>query len=314
MRGPTDGGASAWFPAALLVGAAIGTPAPARTQEAVPGATRAVDAKTFEYGAPGLRISADLSYLFTSGNSRTGTLGYGIDLERRWERQGLALSASGTQSSSAADLDFALGTADDFQVVRPDPETTAEYYAFRSRYDYRLSDRVFVLTGAGWERNLFSGLRSRFVAEAGFGYVLIADERTDFHARLGATYTNNKEVIQNPALENNFAGARLSWTLKHELTDTAKLFHDLVLDENLKQTDDFRVDASLGLSVSLSSRLALKVNYRLLHRNLPALEELSLRNASGADLGTVAVPLEKVDHGLSVSLVFTFARDSGDGS
>lgn len=286
-------------------------PAPLAAQPAVPGGTPSVDAKAFDYGAPGLKVSADLSYVFTSGNSRTGTLGFGFDLTRRWERQGLALSASGTQASSSADLDFALGTSDSFEVVRPDPEPTAEYYAVRSRYDYRLSERVFVLAGGGWERNLFSGLRSRLVAEAGFGYVLVADESTDFRARLGATYTNNREVVANPALEDNFAGARLSWTLKRQLTDTADLVHDLVLDENLKQTDDFRADASASLSVSVSSRLALKVSYRLLYRNLPALRELPLQDASGAALGTVAVPLRKVDQGLSVSLVFAFERADG---
>ena len=207
-------------------------------------------------------------------------------------------------------LDFALGSADSFEVVRPDPETTAEFYALRGRYDYRLSEHVFVLAGAGWQRNLFSGLRSRFVAAAGFGYVIAAGESTDFRARAGATYTNNKEVVVNPELENNFAGARLSWTLKRRLTGTADLVHDLVLDENLNQTDDFRADASIALSVSISSLLALKVNYRLLYRNLPALEQLPLRDPAGFDVGRVAVPLRKVDQGLSVSLVFELQRRS----
>lgn len=288
--------------------------APVFAQQAVPKSTPAVDAKAFDYGAPGLKMKADLSYVMTGGNSRTGTLGFGFDLDRRWERQGFLLSTGGTRSSSSVDLDFALGTTDSFEVVRPAPEPTAELYNVRTRYDYRLSERFFTLAGAGWERNLFSGLRSRLVAEAGFGVVIATDERTDFRARLGATYTNNQEVVPNPDLENNFAGARLSWTLKRRLTETAELLHDLVLDENLSQTDDFRADASLSLSVSVSSRLALEVSYRLLYRNLPALDELPLRGLDGTDLGRVAVPLRKVDQGLGVSLVFNFERRSDEGS
>jgi hypothetical protein len=288
--------------------------APAAAQPAVPGRTPAVDAKAFDYAAPGLEMKADLSYVLTSGNSRTDTLGFGFDLDRRWERQGLLFSAGGTRASSSVDLDYALGRADSFELVRPDPEPTAESYNLRSRYDHRLSQRFFILAGTGWERNLFSGLRSRLVAEAGFGYVILADERTDFRVRLGGTYTNNKEVVPNPDLDDNFAGGRLSWTLKRHLTGTAELIHDLVLDENLNQTDDFRADASLGLSVSISSRLALKVNYRLLFRNLPALQELPLRDAAGLSLGTVSVPLRRVDQGLGVSLVFNFERSSEQGS
>jgi putative salt-induced outer membrane protein YdiY len=288
--------------------------APLGAQDAAPGGTPAVDAKAFEFGAPGLRLSANLGYVATSGNSRSATLGFGFDLDRRWESQGVTLSASGTRASSSADLDFALGTSDSFEVVRPDPEPSAEYYGVRGRYDHRLSQRVFALGGAGWERNLFAGLRSRFVAEAGFGYVILADASTDFRARVGATYTNNREVVPNPELENNFAGARLSWTLRRHLSGTADLVHDLVLDENLNQTDDLRADATLGLAVSISSRLALAVNYRLLYRKLPALRQLPLRDAAGGELGSVAVPLREVDQGFSVSLVVEFERGSAPGS
>jgi hypothetical protein len=271
-----------------------------------------VDAKAFEYDAPGLEIGADLSYVITTGNSRTATLGFGFDLDRRWERQGFVFRAGGTRASSSTDLDFARGSADTFVVVRQDPDPSAESYSLRGLYDYRLGSRVFVLAGASWERNLFAGLRSRLVGETGVGVILVAGERTDFRARIGATYTNNREVLRNPVLGDNFAGARMSWTLKRRLSETANLVHDLVLDENLSQTDDFRADASVALSVSISSLLALKVNYRLLYRNLPALEELPLRDLEGSGLGSVAVPLRKVDQGLSVSLVFELTRSGGE--
>jgi Protein of unknown function, DUF481 len=284
----------------------------AGAQEAVPKDGPAVKADVFEADAPGLKISADLSWVVTTGNSRTATVGFGSELSRRWERHGLLLSASGTRASSSRGLSFAVGDVSDFEVVRPDPEPTVEYYKLRGRYDHRVSERLFVLAGSSWERNRFSGLRSRLVAEGGFGFVVAASEATDFRATAGLTYTNNQEVVPNPALENNFAGARVSWTLKRRLTDTASLVHDLVLDENLKQTDDFRADLGLGLSVSISTRLALKASHRLLFRNLPALEQLPLRDAAGVETGSVAAPLRKVDQGLSVSLVFSFERSDGE--
>jgi len=302
------------FPRLALLSACLGvlSPADVGAQEAVPKDGPVVEADVFEADAPGLKVSADLSWVMTTGNSRTATVGFGSELTRRWKSHGLLLSAGGTRASSSGGLSFAVGDVSDFEVVRPEPEPTVEYYKLRGRYDYRVSERFFVLAGSSWERNRFSGLRSRLVAEGGLGFVVAASEATDFRATAGLTYTNNKEVVPNPDLENNFAGARLSWTLKQRLSDTASLVHDLVLDENLKQTEDLRADLGLGLSVSISSRLALKASHRLLFRNLLALGQLPLRDASGTETGSVAVPLRKVDQGSSVSLVFSFERKDGE--
>jgi len=295
--------------AALLAAGTLAPPRSSSAQDAAPKEAPAVKSEMFEADAPGVKLSADLSWVTTTGNSRTGSLGFGASLDRRWERHGLLVSATGTRASSSADLNFARGSAADFEVVRPDPEPTVEYYKLRGRYDIRVAERFFVLGGTSWERNRFSGLRSRLVAEAGVGVVLAASQSTDFRATVGLTYTNNREVVPNPDLENNFAGARASWSLRRRLTETTSLVHDLVLDENLKQKDDFRADVGLGLSVSMSSRLALRASYRMLLRNLPALEELPLLDASGVQIGSVTAPLRKVDQGMSLSVVFSFERN-----
>jgi hypothetical protein len=60
------------------------------------------------------------------------------------------------------------------------------------------------------------------------------------------------------------------------------------------------------VSVAVNSRVALKAGIRMLFRNLPALETLSLETPNGINVGTVDVPKEKVDLNFTTSLVITF--------
>lgn len=281
---------------------------PAVGQVPAPGGTATVDANAFKADEPGTFATADLSYVMTSGNARAATLGFKGDLAQRWAKHALSFGAAGVQSSSSTGLNYAQGSPASFSVVRPDPEKTVEYYNLRGRYDYRLTQAFFYTLGANWERNLFSGVRSRLIGETGFGYVFVASEETDFRTRIGVTYTHNDPVIENPDVESDFVGVRLGWSLRQRLTPNTTLTHDLVADENLQNTDDFRADAGLGLNVAMSSTLALKANYRLLYSNLPALETIPLLDPTAAQIGTVTTPLRKVDQGVSISLVLNWSK------
>lgn len=167
---------------ATTVLAALLAASPARAQQsATPTAASAVDEKAFKADAPGLHANADLSYVLTAGNSSSSSLGFKGDLTRRWEKQSIGFAVGGIRaSSSPADSRYAMGTPDDFEVVVPEAETTAESYYGRGRYDYKLSERLFYTAGAGWERNRFSGIDNRWVGDTGVGYIFVNDERRSF--------------------------------------------------------------------------------------------------------------------------------------
>jgi putative salt-induced outer membrane protein YdiY len=295
--------------ALAAVALALAAAAPARAQQtATPTASQAVDEKAFKLDDPGLYANADLSYVLTSGNSSASSLGFKGDLTRRWTKHSLGLAAGGIRaSSSAADARYAVGTPDDFEVRIPDAEPTAEGYYGRGRYDYKLSDRLFTTAGAGWERNRFSGIDNRWVADTGLGYILLSNERTSFRGMAGITYTNEDYTVED-GRDGSFVGARLGWDFRQKLFESTTFTHTLVADENLEETDDLRVDAQFGLHVAMSSTLGLKVNWRLLWDNLPALSEVPLVGPGGVPTGlTVLAPYKELDQGFSVSLVFTFA-------
>jgi putative salt-induced outer membrane protein YdiY len=293
--------------AALALSAAF-VSAPAWAQpSAAPTDTKAVDEKSFKLDDPGLYVNADLSYVLTSGNSTSSSLGFKGDVTRRWAKHSLGFAAGGLRASSSSGTRVAVGTPDDYEIRVPEAEPTAEYYYGRGRYDYRLSDRIFFTLGAGWERNRFSGIDDRWVGDAGVGYVLISNDRTSFRASLGVTYTDERYTVDD-GRDGSFAGARLGWDLRQKLSESATFTHTLIGDENLEEGEDLRLDAQFGLHVAVSRTLGLKVNWRLLWDNQPAVDEIPLIAPDGTSIGLgVLAPYEELDQGLSVSLVFSFA-------
>jgi putative salt-induced outer membrane protein YdiY len=287
--------------------AVLALAAPAWAQQvATPTDAKAVDEKAFKLDEPGLFANADLSYVLTSGNSTANSLGFKGDVTRRWTKHSIGFAAGGLRASSSPDARYAVGTPGSFEIVVPEAELTAEYYFGRGRYDYKLSDRLFVTTGVGWERNRFSGIDNRWLGDAGLGYILVNTERTSFRGTLGLTYTSEDYTVDDDR-DGSFVGARAGWDFRQKLFDNTTLTHTLLADENLEDTEDLRLDSQLGLHVAMSSRLGLRLNWRLLWDNQPALAEFPLF-LGGIDTGTtVLAPYKKTDQGFSVSLVFSFA-------
>jgi putative salt-induced outer membrane protein YdiY len=290
--------------AALTVLAPIGAQA---QQNATPTAAAAVDKKAFKADPPGLYANADLSYVLTSGNSSSSSLGFKGDLTRRFEKHSIGFAAGGIRASSSPDSRYAVGTPGDFELQIPDSEPTAEAYYGRARYDYKVSDRLFYTLGGGWERNRFSGIENRWVADTGLGYVFVNNDRTSFRSAIGITYTDEQYTVPDGA-DGSFVGARIGWDFSQTLGSTTTFTHTLIGDQSLEDGAQRRFDAQFGVRVAMSSRLGLKVNWRVLYNNLPPSTEVPLYTPGGIDTGlSVLVPYKKTDQGLSVSLVFSVA-------
>jgi putative salt-induced outer membrane protein YdiY len=293
--------------ATAVLAALLGSPAAAQ-QAATPTASSAVDEKAFKPDEPGLFANADLSYVLTAGNSSSSTLGFKGDLTERWGRHSIRFAAGGIRaSSSSADARYAVGTPDDFEVRVAEAEPTAASYYGRGRYDYKLSDRLYYTAGAGWERNRFSGIDNRWVGDTGVGYIFLNNARTSLRAAAGVTWTSEDYAVEDGG-DASFVGARLGWDFQQKLFESTTFTHTLVADENLEETDDLRLDAQFGLHVAMSTTLGLKVNWRLLWDNQPALSDVPLLGSGGVPTGLrVPAPYKELDQGFSVSLVFSFA-------
>jgi hypothetical protein len=249
----------------------------------------------------------DFSAVFARGNAESATFGVGASARRKWERDELKFEAGFIRVSTGTIVRRAVGTEEDFTVERDvNTETTAENMFARGRYDRKFSERWFGYTAADWSRNTFAGIESRLVLALGAGTQWIDTDRTDFSTDYAVTWSFQQDVIEDPNLAGNFAGLRLGYDFRRDLTSTTEFTSRLVFDQNLDETEDRRVEWGNALTVDINDVIALKPSLLLQWRNLPSLGEVPLFTAGGADTGsTVFAPLRKLDTTFTLALVLT---------
>jgi len=253
-------------------------------------------------------ITAELTAVWTAGNSQSNTFGFGATIERTFTRSLFTIEGGGLQSRSTLTTRSAVGTTSDFTVNESKiSEKTAEWYFARGRYDHQLGQKMYAFGGVDWLRNQFSGIDSRLLFAAGAGATWADNDRISFKTDVSATYTFQEDVVENPFVKTTFPGVRAAYDLGWQLTASTKVTNQLIGDFNLNDTEDVRIDFTLGLPISISSVLAFKPSWQVLWRNQPSLTEVPLENPVGTPTGdNVLVPLEKLDSFLRLALVLDF--------
>lgn len=253
-------------------------------------------------------VEAQASLVATSGNAHATTLGLDSRVVYEEGPSRWLLEAGFLRTESGTTVRRSVGTSpEDFRVEEEtDLELTAEKYVTRTRYDHALSERFFGYGSVDWTRNTFAGVESRFVFSLGAGNTWLDTERTRLRTDYAATLTAEDVVVDDPTVPGTFAGARLGVDFRQRITATTRVESQLVVDENLAETEDLRADWKSSLQVSISDALALKPGVRLTWRNQPALTTVPLVTPGGTDTGeSVAVPLAELDVQYTVAVVLT---------
>ena len=214
---------------------------------------------------------AEFSFVLTSGNATSSTLGLKNTLEHRWEDVLVHLLAGAVRAESGITMRTATGTVDNFSVVKStDTERTAENYFIQSRADIGLTETAYLFGGLGWDRNTFAGVQNRYDVVAGAGRAWVDSEARRFKSDVGLTYTIQDDVIEDPNTEDSFGGIRATLDFFEIVTSTTDFSSLLVVNENVSNTDDLRADWINSLTVAMSENLALKASLQILYDNLPA--------------------------------------------
>jgi Protein of unknown function, DUF481 len=262
--------------------------------------------------APGWTATANLSGVATSGNSSTRSLGGKLRLDRNWLRTVFFVEGGGVYQAAREGEIFALGTPASYEFVdERDMVTKAEKYFAETGFERRVTEKFYWTLGAGWRRDIFSGVEHQASARGGVGYVDVSP-RSEFKAAALATYSDQQDLVEDPELDSPFFGGRMTFDYLKKFGEEARSqFHTfLAVDQNFQTSDDTRLLWENALTVTMTARLALQVGYILSWRNLPAYEEvtvLSLRPPDGVSTGTVLRRLEKLDQTFQVSLVVNWS-------
>jgi len=255
-----------------------------------------------EPAPPAWADTAELAYVVTSGNSQSSTLGFKNTLTWKKAPSSFELKAGGIRvETTSVDRSVDAGGA----ILETETSaTTVENYLLTGRYDHILSPKVFWFAGAGWDRNRFAGIDNRYAGFGGLGNIWHDTDHLKFRTDYALTFTKQEDVIDNPAVDDTFAGLRFSWQYFHKFNDSTSYGNDLVLDENLGETSDWRGDMVNWLAVSMTRRIALKVSLRWMYDNEPSFTTITDPFDQLPPAGTTAFfQLEELDTIFTTSLV-----------
>jgi hypothetical protein len=285
---------------------------------------------------PGWYSSTDLSAVVTNGNSDTINVGATVNIRRMWLRTSWTTTASFTRNDVRDPERFAVISGSSAVVEEGEFVARSEKIFGNTNFERRVTERFFWNIGATGERDKFAGLNSRLTGVAGVG-MLWQSTTGDGFIKLGAagTYTTQDEVVDDPETENQFAGVRGTIDGEKRFGDQKQhaFTSNLIVDQNLQDTDDLRANWQNSFAAAISQKLQLKVGLGLAFDNAPQLVDLpvavlnpdgSVRDAEAADIARVVasgdlrivenklvVPAKKLDMTFTVSLVINFGPGGG---
>jgi hypothetical protein len=172
-------------------------------------------------------------------------------------------------------LEFAVGgapTAPATTLIKPEPSLDVANYLIRTAYERHISPKVFWNTGASWYRNDDAGILNRYVVFAGLGNEWVDSSRRRFATSYGISYTDRDEEEPDPEKERRFAGARAGWDYTEHINAATTFDSQFWWNLGFADPTDYSFNTLNALTVSVASRVSLKVSVQWLYENEPALE------------------------------------------
>jgi putative salt-induced outer membrane protein len=190
---------------------------------------------------------AEVSYVATSGNSDTKTLGAAGEAEYQ----------PGLWSGKLK-----------LELVRAEAggKVNARSFAGLLRGARKLSLRLETYAQGTYLENTFAGIDRRLGGEAGLAYLLVVHDPHSLKAEGGLGYT--KENRSNGD-DRSFATGRLGLLYKWKFSKTAEFSEEASFTESLKDSKDWRFGSATSLSASMTTVLSVKISYVIQTLNQP---------------------------------------------
>jgi putative salt-induced outer membrane protein YdiY len=211
------------------------------------GMLATVPAAAQDAPAPPVKVTLDIGFVNTSGNTDVTSLNAGEKMEYAAHRLTL------TQSFSTV-------------YARVSGVTNASLWKAGARADYRVAGPVGVFALGGVERNTLAGIERRFEEAAGLTAQVLKSHGNDLKFEAGISMNQQTPVS---AATVTFAAGRAATMYRRDLTATAFLTLNGEVLPNFEETDDYRLNGDANLVAPISRRIASKLTYTVKFDNLP---------------------------------------------
>jgi len=251
------------------------------------GGTALAQAEDGERKTVGWFNDTELSLAVTGGNSATDTFAFKNSLTHAWEKSRVKVVLDGMRANTSDDRFFLADPGQTFLpgetpvlttsvLVTPSKEIDAEKYFFEGRFTKKVGGSRSWNAGASWDRNEDAGILNRYIGFGGIGNHWKTGEKLDLETSYGLSFTDREEETPDPEKEQEFFGVRLTMDLDYRVRPSTTLFYDLTGNLNVEDRNDYSLDSTGALSVSMSKRVALKVSMQFLYNSEPALEDVDI--------------------------------------
>ncbi|MBF0444462.1 MAG: DUF481 domain-containing protein [Magnetococcales bacterium] len=191
---------------------------------------------------------AEFSYVTTSGNSDSQNLALKNSLEYqmsekiklKWDVRALRGESDGTLSS--------------------------ESYATSLRADYDYSKALFLFVVAGWEKDEFSGIKSKIYVGPGAGYNILSGPKHTLAAEAGVNYVQEEFTDDT---DNNYANGRLFTKYGYQFNKKSKFAQTLEYLYDFDNTDNYNVNSETSVTTAFTDIFSLKIGYTVKYDNEP---------------------------------------------
>jgi putative salt-induced outer membrane protein YdiY len=191
--------------------------------------------------------SLGFSYLATSGNSDSSTVGLTTSWARKATPWGAELQATVTRAEAEG-------------------KKTAERLYGAVRGKRALGERLELFTGLSYERDPFAGFDSRVVGEVGGLWKAWRGPVHLLDFDLGLTWTREEPTSGS---SRDYPGALAGATYTWVISKTSSFRERLVLLPNFDDSDDWRLRAETSLEAALASAWALRLGFLATRDNQP---------------------------------------------
>jgi putative salt-induced outer membrane protein len=193
-------------------------------------------------------VQLGASFVGTSGNSDTTTLGSDFSAHRRWPLWKIEAAATVVRTTDN-------GTK------------TAERYLAAFRADRKLTSRIDVSAGERAERDRLAGIDLRSITDVGLKYALVRTPGWTLDG-LSSIALNHESPVEGEDLNHPIgvlqALSRLIFSKTSDSTQRITFYPDF------EESDAYRTEAELTAQAAMTNRLALKVGYLFRYSNVPA--------------------------------------------
>jgi putative salt-induced outer membrane protein len=194
--------------------------------------------------------SLGLSYLASSGNTETSSLGMLASFARKPTPWGVEGSAVVNHAESEG-------------------EETADRTFAGLRGTRAFGDRWQAFAGLSYEKDRFAGFDRRMVAELGGTYKVLTGPKHELALDAGLTWTDEDPVTEVEA--NSYFGGVLGAAYALKISDSATFRERLLFFPDFDDSDNWRFTSDTALEATIISSWALRVGYYYARDNVPPL-------------------------------------------